>query len=1337
MKNKKIKIIIFTTFITVILALAPPNTYAQEIIILTPVSPEESFSSDSPEIRYPCTGGPIIDGIVLDECYEESFFIGGVRKTLMVWYTKQQVEATRIVNDEEVTMRHWLDSDAQAQQYAAWGRQAWEQYYEIFGLNPYEGENIIFIQMEDGTRGHANAPVAGPTIHMGTSRARNGGDPLGVFHEFGHAVQDSYPNCFLRPGIYPANAEYTEGYACVSADAVDPVHDANYFGNFVATYDPSISFFDHAGDNVANKYYLEQVGVSWSSDPLFHHMDAVRSHYEQCEIEGSQYLLDELIIDLTDGRLNEKKLFLNFFAANWAKDWADPITQPELVYYDDDTVSYGQVPLDYNQPLSSDYIGWISKIPDLYAAKYFQIRPQAGCTFVNVVVNNIVLPYPESLMAAEMGINLMAADTVGITNVSRVASISESLTHTFPGAGVNDRIVAIVNGFDRPGYAEVGFKCVTPILTLIEPKPLPNATLVGEPSSPIAFLTRFEVTFDGEPVLGLPESSFSAYAGEEDITFVPGSFQQVGGQYWAVLIPPQQPAGTTFVDMTLCLQGGICDTKDDALLYENRGNSDFALVFDASGSMNYEDIPGEGMRYENAMKAGNVLAGLLQNGDRIMVMDFSAFNNPNGCWLPYGDGDCELDLQTYLERTDVIVPSTIDNTRQAINSTTPRNFTPIGAALVEASNQLQAVPYSTNPKVIVLLSDGQENVNPIYEKVKDELKASGTIINTIGFGVPGTVGENTLAQIASDTNGTFIFVSTTSSSTSFASLEQINTMRQSNLPEELISQVTTIWQPGPLALSSTYDYLATQAQGARRLFSVPQVAVPNRTWKEMDLFIEDGATSLRFTVAGKQGEDNSSIFRFVEILPPGADRPISVSPPGLTLPPNWDVRNAPYDDTIIITNPENGTWKFRSSYNRIDETTTDFVMMASVQSNYILHGRILPPVMDNQAKLGDVVPIVATILDRKEAVKDASVIVHVQKPDGSNHYKILQDDGLHSDGGIDDGIYGALFAPTDIGGVYSVRIVSSWKDPYYPENMLQAEWLGSFYVEPLERDNDNDRMPDEWEIACGLNPEINDAEMDLDRDGLTNHNEFVFGTSPCNADSDFGGENDISEIEFGRDPLDPTDDRVHKLPHISIFSKNQSVRIEWPRPEQFETIQLFISTDPLELGKLVELGQGGSFTIDGLTNNQTHYLTFRGMDASGAVGAFSSQKIITPKADPHPPAGYLLINDGMQVTGTKSVTLTLMALDDPMFGRSVMVDSTMETTNEVSGVVDMIISNHPFFEDAEWEPWTYNKDWLLSDTCIKLCVVYAKFRDAAGNESLVVTDSIQVQPQIFLPLVLR
>lgn len=83
----------------------------------------------------------------------------------------------------------------------------------------------------------------------------------------------------------------------------------------------------------------------------------------------------------------------------------------------------------------------------------------------------------------------------------------------------------------------------------------------------------------------------------------------------------------------------------------------------------------------------------------------------------------------------------------------------------------------------------------------------------------------------------------------------------------------------------------------------------------------------------------------------------------------------------------------------------------------------------------------------------------------------------------------------------------------------------------------------------------------------------------------------------------------------------------------------------------------------------------------------------TPKADPIPPSGYVLINDGAEWTDTEEVTLTIWADPD---------------------TVEMKISNDPRLTNATWEAFNTTKSWTLLPG-EGLRTVYVLFKDAAGN----------------------
>jgi hypothetical protein len=79
---------------------------------------------------------------------------------------------------------------------------------------------------------------------------------------------------------------------------------------------------------------------------------------------------------------------------------------------------------------------------------------------------------------------------------------------------------------------------------------------------------------------------------------------------------------------------------------------------------------------------------------------------------------------------------------------------------------------------------------------------------------------------------------------------------------------------------------------------------------------------------------------------------------------------------------------------------------------------------------------------------------------------------------------------------------------------------------PIAADADHDGMDDAWETAHGLNPSLNDRNVDLDADGLTNVQEYVLGSNPNNAsDADNNGLPDSWEQQFfGHAGINPTAD---------------------------------------------------------------------------------------------------------------------------------------------------------------------------------------------------------------------
>lgn len=126
------------------------------------------------------------------------------------------------------------------------------------------------------------------------------------------------------------------------------------------------------------------------------------------------------------------------------------------------------------------------------------------------------------------------------------------------------------------------------------------------------------------------------------------------------------------------------------------------------------------------------------------------------------------------------------------------------------------------------------------------------------------------------------------------------------------------------------------------------------------------------------------------------------------------------------------------------------------------------------------------------------------------------------------------------------------------------------------------------------------------------------------------------------------------------------------------------------------------WTLDGEDGMKTVYVLFK--DKTGNVAPEQSVHIIldrTPPSEPH----VSIMNGAKWLTNREGkADLTLKAV----------------------GAGEMMISNTPDFKNAKWEKYaTEKKSWQLSIKGDK-AVVYAKFRDFAGNESETAKDDIMI-----------
>jgi hypothetical protein len=173
-----------------------------------------------------------------------------------------------------------------------------------------------------------------------------------------------------------------------------------------------------------------------------------------------------------------------------------------------------------------------------------------------------------------------------------------------------------------------------------------------------------------------------------------------------------------------------------------------------------------------------------------------------------------------------------------------------------------------------------------------------------------------------------------------------------------------------------------------------------------------------------------------------------------------------------------------------------------------------------------------------------------------------------------------------------------------------TEWIdtdGDGIGNNADEDDDNDQMPDAWEIKFGFDPLVDDANEDYDEDGISNLEEYLKGTDPLVPQDNL--EPDTPTL------LSPTDQQVVEL--IPVLKTNA---FQDPDSGDFHLAtqwQLFRKSDELCVYDITSEYSLTSLEVPKLILNgdETYTWKVRHYDNHGMPSEWSDSRSFTTQID--------------------------------------------------------------------------------------------------------------------------
>jgi len=536
-------------------------------------------------------------------------------------------------------------------------------------------------------------------------------------------------------------------------------------------------------------------------------------------------------------------------------------------------------------------------------------------------------------------------------------------------------------------------------------------------------------------------------------------------------------------------------------------------------------------------------------------------------------------------------------------------------------------------------------------------------------------------------------------------------------------QLALLLTPADMALDlgSTYEYAEGKAEGRQRLLAEKGTLSEKNPEAKYGVMVDETISEVVFAL-----DWYATLYAdLVLVLMDPAGKTYDMNDPGYTF---MDTTN--HHVGFRIPRPEPGLWQMIVGWKDSEEASVPYQVLVSGKS-YLTLELLLPDRLGTRYYTGNRVPLYA-IISTQEPLTGVIITGTITAPNGKETMVPFFDDGEHGDGAINDGLYAGYFTavnqaevvypsedlqsePNDEGG-YRVMVRAT-------HEKFQREALGAFSVLEGPDDNQN-RLPDPFEKTYG----VSDPAGDPDLDKLSTYDEYMNGTDPTDPDTDDGGEQDGSEVSWGRDPLDPRDDGISRPDFFQVRPLNAGVLLRFDHNPAYSFLRFYRATNPDGPWRDVfttepDLPPSGSFTDTHVINNNTYFYRMEAVilplglagdndtqanAAAEIASAVLRSEVVTPSEDPLPPEALVIINGGALQTVNLNVTLSFVPYES----------EGSDASETFEDIAMMLLSNGPMFAKAEWQPFKQDVSWVLDAELGEIATVYARFRDKSDNESV-------------------